>query len=84
MLERAPDGTSAPPGLRSRPANPTAHAVNQPRRSRSGAATDHPHIQHSNLGITSVYLQVIDNAEIINTVQARRAPMIPVSTALRL
>jgi integrase len=39
---------------------------------------------HSNLGITSVYLQVIDNAEIINTVQARRAPMIPVSTALRL
>ena len=35
---------------------------------------------HSNLGITSVYLQGIDNAEIINTVHARRAPMIPVST----
>jgi site-specific recombinase XerD len=39
---------------------------------------------HSNLGIAPVYLQGIDNAEIINTVHARRAPMIPVSTALRL
>jgi site-specific recombinase XerD len=39
---------------------------------------------HSNLGITSVYLQGIDNAEIIDTVHARRAPMIPVSTSLRL
>jgi site-specific recombinase XerD len=39
---------------------------------------------HSNLGITSIYLQGIDNAEIINTVHARRAPMIPVSTAPRL
>ena len=37
---------------------------------------------HSNLGITSVYLQGIDNAEIIETVHARRAPMIPVRTAL--
>ena len=33
---------------------------------------------HSNLGITSVYLQGIDNAEIIDTVHTRRAPMIPV------
>jgi site-specific recombinase XerD len=39
---------------------------------------------HSNLGITSVYLQGIDNAEIIETVHARRAPMIPVSTSHRL
>ena len=37
---------------------------------------------HSNLGITSVYLQGIDNAEIIDTVHARRAPMIPVSASL--
>jgi site-specific recombinase XerD len=36
---------------------------------------------HSNLGITSVYLQGIDNAEIIETVRARRQPMIPVSTS---
>jgi site-specific recombinase XerD len=39
---------------------------------------------HSNLGLTSVYLQGIDNAEIIDTVHARRAPMIPVSASLRL
>jgi site-specific recombinase XerD len=37
---------------------------------------------HSNLGITSIYLQGIDNAEIIETVHARRQPMIPVSTSL--
>jgi integrase len=36
---------------------------------------------HSNLGITSVYLQGIDNAEIIETVRARRQPRIPVSTS---
>lgn len=33
---------------------------------------------HSNLGITLVYLQGIDNAEIIETVHARHAPMVPV------
>jgi hypothetical protein len=37
---------------------------------------------HSNLGITSVYLQGIDNTEIIETVHAPR--MIPVSAPLRL
>jgi integrase len=36
---------------------------------------------HSNLGITSVYLQGIDNAEIIETVHARRAPMVPVTAS---
>jgi hypothetical protein len=36
---------------------------------------------HSNLGITSVYLQGIDNAKIIETVHARRAPMIPVTAS---
>ena len=39
---------------------------------------------HSNLGITSIYVQGIDNAEIIDAVHARRAPMIPVSASLRL
>jgi integrase len=38
---------------------------------------------HSNLGITSVYLQGIDSGEIIETVQARRPPMIPVSASVR-
>ena len=39
---------------------------------------------HSNLGITSVYLQGIDSGEIIEAVHARRAPMIPVSASGRL
>jgi site-specific recombinase XerD len=37
---------------------------------------------HSNLGVTSIYLQGIDNAEIIATVHARKPPMIPASTRL--
>jgi integrase/recombinase XerD len=39
---------------------------------------------HSNLGITSIDLQGIDNAEIIDTVHGRSAPMVPVSASLRL
>ena len=39
---------------------------------------------HRNLGITSIYLQGIDNAEIIDAVHARRAPIVPVSASLRL
>jgi integrase len=38
---------------------------------------------HTNLGITSVYLQGIDNTEIIDTVHSRRAPMVPVHSSLR-
>ena len=37
----------------------------------------------ANLGITSIYLQGIDNSEIINTVYARPAPMLPASAGLR-
>jgi hypothetical protein len=44
----------------------------------------HRQLGHSNLGVTSVDLQGIDNAEIIDTVHTRRPPMIPVSTSLRL
>jgi site-specific recombinase XerD len=39
---------------------------------------------HTNLGITSTYLQGIDNTEIIDTVHARQAPMVPVHSPLRL
>ena len=39
---------------------------------------------HTNLGVTSVYLQGIDNTEIIDTVHARRAPMIPVQSSLNI
>jgi len=39
---------------------------------------------HSNSGITSVYLQDIDSDELIETVHARQAPMIPISASVRL
>jgi site-specific recombinase XerD len=39
---------------------------------------------HSNVGITSIYLQGIDNAEIIETVHARRARWLPSAPSLRL
>src|SRR5918994_1937061 len=39
---------------------------------------------YTNLGITSIYLQGIDNAEIIDTVHARRAPMVSVQSSLRV
>jgi hypothetical protein len=35
-------------------------------------------VGHSKLGITSIHMQGIDNTAIIETVHARRAPMIPV------
>lgn len=39
---------------------------------------------HTDLGVTSTYLQGIDSAEIIDAVHARRAPMMPASAGLRL
>lgn len=38
---------------------------------------------HTDLGVTSVYLQGIDNDEVINTVRARPAPTLPASAGLR-
>lgn len=38
---------------------------------------------HANLGVTSVYLQGIDNSEIIDTVRRRAAPVLPASAGLR-
>lgn len=37
---------------------------------------------HANLGVTSVYLQGIDTAEIVETVRGRRGPVIPAAAAL--
>lgn len=37
---------------------------------------------HANLGITSIYLQGIDSAEIIDIVHSRRAPVIPAAAWL--
>ena len=59
-----------------------AHAVEMAREGVSLVVIQRQ-LGHANLGITSVYLQGIDNAEIIDTVHARRAPMIPASAGLR-
>jgi site-specific recombinase XerD len=37
---------------------------------------------HSDLGVTSVYPQGIDKAEVISTIHARRAPTMPASAGL--
>ena len=60
-----------------------AHAVEMARKGVPLIVIERQ-LGHSNLGITSVYLQGIDSGEIIETVHARRAPMIPVSVSLRL
>jgi hypothetical protein len=39
---------------------------------------------HANLAITSIYLQGIDNDEIIDTIHRRRPPMIPATAGLDL
>jgi site-specific recombinase XerD len=39
---------------------------------------------HTNLGTTSIYLQGIDTEEIIATVHARKAPLMPASAGLAL
>lgn len=37
---------------------------------------------HANLGVTSIYLQGIDPAEIVETVRSRRGPVIPAATLI--
>jgi integrase/recombinase XerD len=38
---------------------------------------------HTHLGVTSVYLEGIDNGEVIDAVRGRRAPMMPASAGLQ-
>jgi hypothetical protein len=45
---------------------------------------DHPHIQHTDLGTTSTYLQGIDPSEIIDAVRSRRPPTISATAGLTL
>jgi site-specific recombinase XerD len=78
--------TAAAAGVRRRFAPhqlPHAHAVELAREGVPLIVIQRQ-LGHSNLGITSVYLQGNDSGEIIETVRARRAPMIPVSASLRL
>ena len=59
-----------------------AHAVEMAREGVSLIVIQRQ-LGHTNLGITSIYLQGIDSAEIIDAVHARRAPVLPVSSTLR-
>ena len=60
-----------------------AHAIEM---AREGVALNiiQRQLGHTDLGITSVYLQGIDNAEIINAVHRREPPMMPASAGLEL
>ncbi len=58
-----------------------AHAVEMAREGVSLNVIQRQ-LGHANLGITSIYLEGIDNGEIIETVHGRRSPVIPAATAL--
>ncbi len=60
-----------------------AHAVEMAREGMSLNVIQRQ-LEHTNLRVTSIYLQGIDSAEIINAVHARRAPMMPASAGLHL
>ena len=47
----------------------------------SSLAAEHQ-LGHADLGVTSVYLQGIDNTEVISTVRSRHAPVMPASAGL--
>jgi hypothetical protein len=95
-MDPLPDGAhavgaalrSATPTSASRP--PRIHSQRKSQGSTGSAAETvagvphHPHIQHANLGTTSIYLQGIDPEEIIATVHMRRAPMMSATAVLRL
>jgi hypothetical protein len=38
---------------------------------------------HANLGVTSIYLQGIDSAEVVDAVHARRPPVVSATSAIR-
>ena len=59
-----------------------AHAVELAREG-VGLNVIQRQLGHANLGVTSVYLQGIDSAEVIEAVHSRRPPMIPAAAALR-
>jgi hypothetical protein len=77
-----PRATSAP-----RPPRTHSQAKPEPTRTTTRSPSEppyHPHIQYANLGITSVYLQGIDNSEIISTVHGRPSPTISATAGLQM
>jgi site-specific recombinase XerD len=79
-------GTAALAGVRRRVAPHQlryAQAVEMAREGVPPIVIQRP-LGHTNLGFTSIYLQGIDSAEIIDTVHARRPPVVPVNSSLSL
>jgi integrase len=72
----------SPATFRATPASPR-HAVEMARE-RVPLNVIQRQLGHVNLGVTSVYLDGIDTAEIIETVHARQPPMISASAGLRI
>jgi site-specific recombinase XerD len=60
-----------------------AHAVEMAREGVSLIVIGRQ-LGHTNLAITSIYLHGSDSAEIIDTVHARRPPVVPVDSSLSL
>jgi integrase len=57
------------------------------RRDGSGGCAAHViqrQLGHADLGVTSIYLQGIDNTEVISAVHSRRPPTMPASAGLLL
>ena len=60
-----------------------AHAVEMAREGMPPNVIQRQ-LGHADLGVTSVYLQGIDNTEVISAVHSRHAPTMPASAGLRL
>ena len=72
-----------PTGRRAPRASANTRSTRYTTRSLAGLP-HHPHIQHANLGITSVYLEGIDSSEIVSTVHGRPSPTISANAGLQL
>ena len=82
-LRRRAAARRRPPPLRARTSSVTPMPSSSPARA-SRSTSSNAQLGHRNLGVTSIYLQGIDPGEIIETVHARRPPMIPASAGLAL
>jgi site-specific recombinase XerD len=84
-VRQQPRRTAAKAGVRRRFAPHQLRHAHAVEMAREGVPLDviQRQLGHANLGITSVYRQGIDNAEIIDAVRARRASMIRAGAGLR-
>ena len=89
-----PDGAHAVGASLGRLRRPSLRAHRVPRPDAKRPATRstarslaelpyHPHIQHTDLGTTSTYLQGIDPSEILDAVRTPRPPTIPATAGLQ-